>query len=94
MHSPQTRTVLTALVDSGEWRYGYELMQATGVGAGTLYPMLARLARRGLLETRWSDGEQAGPRRHLYRLTGEGVREARAVTGEDRPPQTLRSRPA
>ena len=38
-----------------------------------MYPILMRLADRGLLETTWDSDTPAGrPPRHLYRLTGAG----------------------
>jgi DNA-binding PadR family transcriptional regulator len=38
-----------------------------------MYPILIRLADRGLLETAWDTDIPAGrPPRHLYRLTGSG----------------------
>src|SRR2546423_12744271 len=72
--SPQTRTVLTVLHHHpAEWRYGYDISRETGLASGTLYPILARLADRGLLDTRWEDDPPEGrPRRHLYRLTAQG----------------------
>ena len=77
--SPQTAAVLAALRDHpAEWRYGYDISRETGLASGTLYPILGRLADRGLLETRWEDDPPEGrPRRHLYRLTAQGA--ARAV---------------
>lgn len=77
--SPQTLGVLAALLDAeGEWHYGYALSQQTGLKSGTLYPILMRLAEQGWLETQWMPSEQPGrPPRHVYRLTGDGVREAR-----------------
>ena len=46
---------------------------------GGLYPILIRLADRGLLETSWEEGTPAGrPRRHLYRLTAAGAEFATA----------------
>jgi DNA-binding PadR family transcriptional regulator len=39
-----------------------------------MYPILMRLADRGLLETAWeTDGQPGRPPRHLYRLTRAGV---------------------
>ena len=67
------------LDDAGEWRYGYDISRRTGLKSGTLYPILMRLAERGLLETSWETLERAEagrPPRHLYRLTGDGVRYA------------------
>jgi PadR family transcriptional regulator, regulatory protein PadR len=73
--STQTTTVLLALAeDVTVWRYGYELCQQTGLKAGSMYPILMRLADRGLLETSWESDAPAGrPPRHLYRLTGQGI---------------------
>jgi DNA-binding PadR family transcriptional regulator len=67
--------VLAALeADPAAWLHGYLLAKQTGLASGTLYPILIRLAERGLIEARWEDGQPAGrPRRHLYRLTASGV---------------------
>src|SRR3954462_14039865 len=72
--SPQTLTVLAALADAGSgWRYGLELAASTGLKSGSLYPILLRLADRGLLESRWEEPGQTGrPPRHSYRLSGTG----------------------
>ena len=68
--------MLCALAESpSAWRYGYELGQEVGLKAGSLYPILIRLCDRGLLEATWeTDPPQGRPARHLYRLTGAGVR--------------------
>ena len=56
------------------WRHGYDIARETGVKSGTLYPILMRLADRGWLEACWEDEQPTGrPRRHLYRLTSEGL---------------------
>lgn len=72
--SPQTVAVLAALDDAGAgWRYGLELAAATGLKSGSLYPILLRLAERGLLESRWQEPERPGrPPRHAYRLSAAG----------------------
>lgn len=77
-HSAQTLAVLAALsVRPTHWQHGYELAKQTRLKSGTLYPILIRLADRGLLEAAWEDDQPAGrPRRHLYRLTAAGVAEA------------------
>lgn len=73
--STQTTAVLLALAeDPTAWRYGYELSQETGLKAGSMYPILIRLADRGLLETTWESDVPVGrPPRHLYRLTDSGL---------------------
>lgn len=72
--SPQTTRVLTALAaDPEDWRYGYDLMRRTGLQAGSLYPILMRLAERGQVEARWEPSPRPGrPPRHMYRLTPAG----------------------
>jgi PadR family transcriptional regulator len=63
-------------------RYGFELVHAMGgidgmvTGEGTLYPLLARLRRQGLVETSWQESATGPPRRY-YRLAPAG-REALA----------------
>lgn len=78
--SAQTTAVVLALAEQpAAWRYGYELCQELGMKAGSMYPILMRLADRGLLETAWETDPPAGrPPRHLYRLTGPG----RALAGD------------
>jgi len=78
--SAQTTAVVLALAETPTvWRYGYELCQQLGLKAGSVYPILMRLADRGLLATAWeTDAPPGRPPRHLYRLTGPG----RAVAAE------------
>lgn len=73
--SEQTTTVLLALAeDPAAWRHGYDLCQQTELKAGSMYPILIRLADRGLLETTWETEIPVGrPPRHLYRLTEAGL---------------------
>jgi PadR family transcriptional regulator PadR len=71
--SQQTINVLRALVaDPARWRYGYDLATEVHLKSGSLYPILVRLADRGLLETSWEPGLDGRPPRHLYRLTPTG----------------------
>ena len=76
--SAQTLSVLAALCDQpSRWQHGYALAKQTGLKSGTLYPILIRLADRGLVEACWQDEPQPGrPRRHLYRLTAAGLASA------------------
>ena len=91
--SPQTLAVLDALMASPDtWRYGYELCLQVDLRAGSMYPILIRLADRGLLETRWETDPPPGrPPRHLYRLTGEG-REFARTAARPEPVRALRPR--
>jgi PadR family transcriptional regulator PadR len=78
--SAPTLPVLAALAaDPASWRHGYLLARQAGLRSGTLYPILIRLADRGLVEAAGEDGQPAGrPRRHLDRLSAEGLAAARA----------------
>jgi len=79
--SAQTLAVLAALRSQpSRWQHGYALAKQTRLKSGTLYPILIRLADRGLVEARWQDEPQPGrPRRHLYRLTADGLATATAA---------------
>lgn len=58
-------------------RYGYQIAQglteSTGlaVSEGTIYPLLSRLQREGLISAEWRES-QAGPPRKYYQLTQTG----------------------
>jgi PadR family transcriptional regulator PadR len=73
--SRQTRALLATLLDRSQiWRHGYDLSKETGLGSGTLYPLLIRLSEQGLLESRWQEADRPGlPPRHVYRLTAAGL---------------------
>jgi PadR family transcriptional regulator PadR len=67
--------VLALLAD--EERYGFDLVRELGevdgmvTSEGTIYPLLSRLRRDGLVETTWRESN-AGPPRRYYRLTKTG----------------------
>jgi DNA-binding PadR family transcriptional regulator len=86
--SPQTLLVLAALQEQpSQWQHGYALAGQTGLKSGTLYPILIRLADRGLVEACWQEEPAPGrPRRHLYRLTAGGLASAAEALAAGRPP--------
>jgi PadR family transcriptional regulator PadR len=65
-----------AMLESEE-RYAFDLVRAladvTGMvtSEGTIYPMLSRLRRDGVVETNWQESPSGPPRRY-YRLTAHG----------------------
>lgn len=69
-----TATVLLA-IQAGH-RYGFDIMDATGLPDGTVYPILRRLERRGVLQGAWEEPGEADadkrPRRRYYQLTPLG----------------------
>jgi PadR family transcriptional regulator, regulatory protein PadR len=81
--SSATALVIDALARGA--RHGFDILDATGLPSGTVYPILRRLEHDGLASSRWEDArsahqEQRPPRRY-YELTSDGaalVKEARA----------------
>jgi PadR family transcriptional regulator PadR len=70
-----TALVLHALLDGRH--YGFDIMDATHLPSGTVYPILRRLNAEGYVRSRWEkDGlarrEQRPPRRY-YELTSGGT---------------------
>ena len=67
--------VLALLVE--EERYGFDLVRALAqvdgmvTSEGTIYPLLSRLRRDGLVESSWQESSEGPPRRY-YRLTEAG----------------------
>ena len=84
--SAQTLAVLADLCATpSRWRHGYGIARDTGLKSGTLYPVLVRLADRGLVEACWEDEQPTGrPRRHLYRITPEGLAVATTALAQAR----------
>jgi PadR family transcriptional regulator, regulatory protein PadR len=77
---------LLAVMDEGP-TYGYEMtkrLRERGlaiVGEGSIYPLLARLEREGLVQTE-RVASNGGPPRKYYRPSPEGRRALDAVLGE------------
>jgi len=69
-----TSLVLLALARGH--RHGFEIMEATGLASGTVYPVLHRLEEERAVTSAWEEEEeaqQAGrPRRRIYGLTPRG----------------------
>ena len=71
-----TALVLQAL--SQGFHYGFDIMDATSLPSGTVYPILRRLDREGLLQSSWEDVTEAQkaqrPPRRYYAITPDGER--------------------
>lgn len=71
-----TSLILHALASG--YRHGFEVMDATGLPSGTVYPALRRLEAADCLTSEWEDEaaahEQGRPRRRVYSLTAAGDR--------------------
>jgi PadR family transcriptional regulator, regulatory protein PadR len=89
-----TTLVLHAL-SAGE-RYGFDILDATDLPSGTVYPILRRLESEGLVEANWEDAviahaEQRPPRRY-YVLTPVGQRMFEAARVRFRVPRAAISK--
>lgn len=85
------------LVDPTSETFGYDLMKATRLSSGTIYPILERLEANGWVSSKWEgiDPEAEGrPQRRLYRLTGVGQTSARALLDEHERRMRYAARPA
>jgi DNA-binding PadR family transcriptional regulator len=69
-----TALVLQALARG--FHYGFDIMDATGLPSGTVYPILRRLDREGLLDSTWEKAAEAQraqrPPRRYYEITAAG----------------------
>jgi PadR family transcriptional regulator, regulatory protein PadR len=94
--SPQTVAVLDALAaNASDWSHGYDLCRTLGLKAGTVYPILIRLAERGYVETAWEEEVPQGrPPRHLYRLSAAGAEQVRELRRAHAQPTSRRLRAA
>ena len=70
-----TTLVLVALARG--LRHGFDILDATGLQSGTVYPILRRLEGAGLVRSRWEPAERARaeqrPPRRYYEITGAGA---------------------
>jgi PadR family transcriptional regulator PadR len=72
---------------AGEPEYAFELVRRLAAvdglvtSEGTIYPLLARLRRDGLVTTTWQESE-TGPPRKYYKLTAAGRRALDGFTDE------------
>jgi PadR family transcriptional regulator, regulatory protein PadR len=75
---------ILALLHRGE-AYGGAIVERLGghpglaISTGTVYPLLARLKKAGLIDSSWRESP-LGPPRKYYRLTAAGLKELTAMT--------------
>jgi PadR family transcriptional regulator PadR len=68
-----TSGLILHIVSRG-YRYGFDIMDVTGLPSGTVYPALRRLEREGWVQSNWEDEQSAQqrPARKYYKLTRLG----------------------
>ncbi|HVL67782.1 MAG TPA: PadR family transcriptional regulator [Vicinamibacterales bacterium] len=68
-------TILHAIASGS--RFGFDIMAATGLTSGTVYPTLDRLEQLGLVRSHWEDEAAAHaegrPARRYFALTARGA---------------------
>ncbi len=72
---PHTTAVILQTV-SNDYRYGFDIMDQTGLPSGTVYPALRRLEEQGFVKSKWERETAAQrdgrPARKYYEVTDEG----------------------
>jgi DNA-binding PadR family transcriptional regulator len=70
-----TSALILQTISAG-YRYGFDIMETTGLPSGTVYPALRRLEQSALIRSNWEKESDAfrklRPARKYYRLTGPG----------------------
>jgi PadR family transcriptional regulator, regulatory protein PadR len=89
-----TTLVLQALAHG--FSHGFDVIDATGLPSGTVYPILRRLEREALVSAAWEDAaiardEQRPPRRY-YELTAAGKQVLATARGRYRVPASIAAR--
>lgn len=77
---PVAKVLAALLSDPHGDHYGLELIKATSLPSGTVYPILLRLERAGWVQSRWEDIDPVQahrPARRYYRLSTDGAAQAR-----------------
>lgn len=76
-------TALVLLALSRGLRHGFDVLDATGLPSGTVYPILRRFEDAGLVRSRWESvrvaRDEGRPPRRYYELTGAGADTLRAA---------------
>jgi DNA-binding PadR family transcriptional regulator len=89
-----TALVLQALAHGSQ--YGFDVIDATGLASGTVYPILRRIEREGLVRAHWEPTEIARreqrPPRRYYELTGAGATLLEAALLRYREPRAIAAR--
>ncbi len=71
-----TAALILQAVDQG-LSYGFDIMDATGLPSGTVYPALRRMEAEGLVSSQWEAEKKAlseqRPARKYYRITRPGA---------------------
>ena len=71
-----TMALILQALDNG-YRYGFDVMQVTGLPSGTVYPALRRLENAAFIVSRWEKQsiaqQEQRPARKYYEVTKSGT---------------------
>ena len=71
-----TAALILQTIENG-YSYGFDIMDATGLPSGTVYPALRRMETEGLIGSQWESEKKAvseqRPPRKYYRVTRTGA---------------------
>ena len=76
---------------------GADIIRSCGLASGTIYPLLLRFERGGLVESHWEEGapsELGRPRRRFYRITANGMAAAQRSMQNLARPSAMSASPA
>jgi PadR family transcriptional regulator PadR len=77
-------------------RYGFDIIDATELPSGTVYPILRRLEREALVSAQWEDAavarEDQRPPRRYYELTSAGQAVLETAIARYRIPRAIAAR--
>jgi PadR family transcriptional regulator PadR len=89
-----TTLVLHALANGS--RHGFDVIDATGLASGTVYPILRRLEREALVTASWEEAaiahEEQRPPRRYYELTAAGTAVLETASARYRVPRSIAAR--
>jgi PadR family transcriptional regulator PadR len=89
-----TTLVLHALASGCS--HGFDVIDATGLASGTVYPILRRLESERLVSARWESvsiaREEQRPPRRYYELTAEGLKVLETALERYREPRVIAAR--
>ena len=79
-----TLDVLEVLLGPDDELYGFKIAKEIDRPTGSVFPILARLEQAGWVFSKWETSEQnsRGSRRRFYRLSPDGVAQAREMLAE------------
>ncbi len=71
-----TAAIILQTIDGG-CSYGFDIMDATGLPSGTVYPALRRMESEALVSAQWESDKEAAaeqrPARKYYKITRAGT---------------------